>query len=61
MQGNRGKFRHQTVYDNVQKLVETGHVGKVTVLWNQLVRTDRTVPNYNLDIINLCLSDRASL
>jgi len=32
--------------------VETCHEGKVTILWNQQVRTDRTIPNYKLDIIS---------
>jgi hypothetical protein len=37
--------------ENVQKSVETGQVGKVTVLWNQQVQTDRTVPSIKPDII----------
>jgi len=35
----------------VPKLVETSDAGKVTILWNQQVQTDRTIPNNNLDII----------
>jgi hypothetical protein len=31
--------------------VETSEVGKVTVLWNQQVKTDRTTPNSKPDII----------
>jgi hypothetical protein len=31
--------------DHVPKPVETGHKGKVTILWIQKVRTDRTIPN----------------
>ena len=31
--------------------VETSQGGKVTVLWNQQVQTDRTIPNYKPDII----------
>ena len=27
------------------------HAGKVTILWNQQVQTDRTIPNNKLDII----------
>jgi len=27
------------------------HEGKVTILWNQQVRTDRTIPNNKPDII----------
>ena len=37
---------------NVPKLEETSHKGKVTVLWNQQVRTERTIPNNKPDIIN---------
>jgi hypothetical protein len=29
----------------VPKSVETSHKGKVTILWNQQVQTDRTIPN----------------
>jgi len=32
-------------YEHVPKSVETGQRGKVTVLWNQQVQTDRTIPN----------------
>jgi hypothetical protein len=31
--------------------VETGQGGKVTVLWNQQVQTDRAIPNNKPDII----------
>ena len=31
--------------------VETIHEGKVNILWNQQVQTDRTIPNNKLDII----------
>jgi len=31
--------------------VETIHEDKFTILWNQQVRTDRTIPNNKLDII----------
>jgi hypothetical protein len=33
------------------KLVETSDAGKVIILQNQQVETDRTIPNNNLDII----------
>ena len=33
------------------KSVETTQGGKVTILWNQHVRTDRTIPNNKPDII----------
>jgi hypothetical protein len=38
-------------YEHVQKSVETGQGGKVTILWNQQVQTDRTIPNNKPDII----------
>ena len=31
--------------------METGQGGNVTILWNQQVQTDRTIPNNNPDII----------
>ena len=31
--------------------METGQGGKVTILWNQQVQTDRTIPNNKPDII----------
>ena len=33
------------------KSVETSQGGKVTILWNQQVQTDRTIPNKKPDII----------
>ena len=38
-------------YEHVQKSVETSQGGKVTILWNQQVQTDRTIPNNKPDII----------
>jgi len=38
-------------YEHVPKLVETSQGGRVTILWNQQVQTDRTVPNNKPDII----------
>jgi len=35
----------------VPKSVETSQGGKVTLLWNQQVQTDRTIPNNKPDII----------
>ena len=32
-------------YEHVPKSVETSQGGKVTILWNQHVQTDRTIPN----------------
>ena len=38
-------------YEHVPKSVETSKGGKVTILWNQQVQTDRTIPNNKPDII----------
>ena len=38
-------------YEHVPKSVETSQGGKVTILWNQQVQTDRTIPNNKQDII----------
>jgi hypothetical protein len=38
-------------YERVPKSVETNQRGKVTILWNQQVQTDRTIPNNKPDII----------
>jgi len=38
-------------YDHVPQSVKTNHEGEVTILWNQQVRTDRTIPNTKPDII----------
>jgi len=38
-------------YEHVLKSVETSQRGKVTILWNQQVQTDRTIPNNKPDII----------
>ena len=34
------------------KSVERSQVGKVTILWNQHVQTDRTIPNNKPNIIH---------
>ena len=38
-------------YENVPKSVETSQGGKVAILWNQQVQTDRTIPNNKPNII----------
>jgi len=38
-------------YEHVPKRVETSQEGKITILWNQQVQTDRTIPNNKPDII----------
>jgi len=37
-------------YEHVPKSVETSQGGKVTILWNQQVQTDRNIPNKKPDI-----------
>ena len=37
--------------EHVPKSVETGQGGNVTILWNQQVQNDRTIPNNTIDII----------
>ena len=55
MQGNRSTIGQQLDkkhwYEHVPKSVETSQGGKVTVLWNQQVQTDRTIRNNKPDII----------
>ena len=38
-------------YEHVPKSAETSQGGKVTILWNQQIRTNRTVRNNKSDII----------
>jgi len=38
-------------YEHVPKSVETSQGGKITILWNQQVQTDRPIPNNKPDII----------
>jgi hypothetical protein len=38
-------------YEHVPKSLETSQGGKVTILWNQQVQTDRTLPSNKPDII----------
>jgi hypothetical protein len=51
MQGNRGTLRQKNWYEHVPKSVETSRGGKVTILWNQQVQTDRTIPNNKPGIV----------
>jgi hypothetical protein len=51
MQANRGKVGQKHWYEHVPESIETSQGGKVTILWNQQVQTDRTIPNNKLDII----------
>jgi hypothetical protein len=45
------KLDSELWYEHVPKSVETGQVGKVTILLNQQVQTDRTIPHNKPDII----------
>ena len=45
------KLEKEVYYDHVLKSVETNHEGEVTILCNQLVQTDRTIPNNKPGII----------
>ena len=45
------KLGNKHWYDHVPKSVEPSHEGKVTILWNQQMQTDRTIPNKNPYII----------
>ena len=54
-------------YKHVPKLVETSQGGKVTILWNQQVQTDRTIHNNKPEIIirdiengNMCVNRRCN-
>jgi len=38
------------LFEHVPKSVETSQGGKVTILWNQQIQTDRTTPNNKPDI-----------
>ena len=40
------------MYDHISKSVETTREGKVTILWNQKVRTNRTYPHNKQDNVN---------
>ena len=45
------KLDNKHWHDHVPRSVETGHDGKVNILWDQQVRTDRTIRNNKPDII----------
>jgi hypothetical protein len=51
MQGNGGATGQKRWYQYVPNLVVTNQGGKVTILWNQQVQTDRTIPNNKPHII----------
>ena len=45
------KLHEKHWYDHLPKSVETSQGGKVTILWNQQVQSDRTIPNNKPDIV----------
>jgi hypothetical protein len=45
------KVENEHCYDHIQISVEKCQVGKVTLSWNQQVRTERTIPSNKPDII----------
>ena len=51
MQGTAVQLDKKHWYEHVSKSVETRQRGKVTILWNRQVQTDRTIPNNKPDII----------
>jgi hypothetical protein len=51
MQRNRGTIGQKALVRTCTKSVETTQGRKVTILWNQQVQTDRTIPNNKPDII----------
>jgi hypothetical protein len=45
------QFDKKHWYEHVPKSAETSRGGKVTILWNQQVKTDTTIPNNKPDIV----------
>jgi hypothetical protein len=48
---NNNNNNNNNKYEHVSKSVETSQGGNVTILWNQQVQIDRTIPNNKTDII----------
>ena len=53
------KLNKKHWYEHVPKSVETSQAGKVTVLWNQQVQTDTTIPNNKSHII-ICDNEKGT-
>jgi len=49
-QGNRGTIEQKTLVRACPKISRNRPGGNVTILWNQQVQTDRTIPNNKPDI-----------
>jgi hypothetical protein len=45
------KLVYEHLQEHVPKLVETTHEGKLTILWNQQVQTDRSIFDSKPEII----------
>jgi len=59
IQGNRGTIGQKHWYEHVPKSGETSQGGKVTILWNQQVQTDRNIPQNKPDII-ICDNEKGT-
>jgi len=59
MQGNRTTIGQITLVEHVPKSVEISQGGKVTILWNQQIQTDRTIPNNKPDFI-ICDNEKVT-
>ena len=53
------KLDSERRYDRVPNLVEISHEGKVIMLWNAHVQTDRTIPNNKPDSI-ICNNEKGT-
>jgi hypothetical protein len=53
------KLDKQHWYQHVLKSADTSQEGKVPILWNQQVQTDRTTPNNKLNII-ICHNEKGT-
>jgi hypothetical protein len=53
------KLYNEHWYERVPNVAETRSEGKVTILWNQQVKTDRTIPDNKPDII-ICDNEKGN-
>jgi hypothetical protein len=54
---NNGKLDNKNWHEWVSHLVQASLDGKGTILWNQQVQTQRTIPNNELHI-TVCANDK---
>jgi hypothetical protein len=59
MQGNMGNIRQSSLVWTCTKISRTSHEGKLTILWNQQVQSDRTIPNDKPDTI-ICYNEEGT-